>query len=61
VVRDRKSRYHLAQEVLRRALRTPVHGAELITYCREMLARHEHWIVEQLEDMPEVHDWSWRG
>jgi xylulose-5-phosphate/fructose-6-phosphate phosphoketolase len=60
VVRNRMSRYHLALDVLDRALRTPPQGGDLARYCHEMVARHERWIVDHLEDMPEVHDWTWR-
>ena len=27
--------------------------------CRQMLARHRAYLVEHLEDMPEIHDWTW--
>jgi xylulose-5-phosphate/fructose-6-phosphate phosphoketolase len=31
----------------------------LADHCRTMLARHEIYIREHLEDMPEVRDWTW--
>jgi xylulose-5-phosphate/fructose-6-phosphate phosphoketolase len=34
-------------------------AAPLIDRCRTMLARHEAYIREHLEDMPEVRDWTW--
>jgi xylulose-5-phosphate/fructose-6-phosphate phosphoketolase len=59
VVCNRVSRYHLCLEALRRARRR-VAGAEgLAEHCRTMLARHEIYIREHLEDMPEVRDWTW--
>jgi len=59
VVLNEMSRYHLAIEALRRARRRPDGAAELEDYCRTMLARHEAYVREHLEDMPEVRDWTW--
>jgi xylulose-5-phosphate/fructose-6-phosphate phosphoketolase len=28
-----------------------------MAYCESQLARHEEYVVEHLEDMPEVRDW----
>jgi xylulose-5-phosphate/fructose-6-phosphate phosphoketolase len=61
VVLNRMSRYHLVLDALRHARRTPERGQELAAYCREMLERHERYIREHFEDMPEVRDWSWSG
>ena len=59
VVLNRMSRYHLATEALRRARRRPAGAEELERHCKEMLARHERYVREHLEDMPEVSDWTW--
>jgi xylulose-5-phosphate/fructose-6-phosphate phosphoketolase len=59
VVRNEVSRYHLCMEALRRARRAPVGGETLIEHCKDMLRRHYGYIVEHLEDMPEVRDWRW--
>jgi xylulose-5-phosphate/fructose-6-phosphate phosphoketolase len=59
VVRNEVSRYHLCLEALRRARRAPMGCETLIEHCNEMLRRHEAYIVEHLEDMPEVRDWRW--
>ncbi len=61
VVLNRMSRYHLVLEALRRARRAPEDSAALEEHCREMLARHEAYIREHLEDMPEIRDWTWEG
>ena len=57
VVQNEMSRYHLAAEALRRA------GGEsfqpLIDECSAMLKRHDEYIRERLEDLPEVSDWVW--
>jgi xylulose-5-phosphate/fructose-6-phosphate phosphoketolase len=59
VVRNGMSRYHLVLEALRRARRVPGDAESLITHCNAMLKRHTGYIVDHLEDMPEVRDWRW--
>ena len=59
VVLNQMSRYHLASEALRRARRRPAGAERLQAHCRQMLARHETYIRERFEDMPEVRDWTW--
>ena len=58
VVRNRASRYHLVMDALNNARRLPPGASDLMAYCRSQLARHEEYVVEHLEDMPEVRDWS---
>ena len=58
VVRNRTSRYHLVMDALNNARRTPPGATDLMAYCRSQLARHEAYVVEHLEDMPEVRDWT---
>lgn len=57
VVRNEVSRYHLCMAALRWS-EYPEAGP-LIELCQEMLARHQTYIREHLEDMPEVRDWVW--
>jgi xylulose-5-phosphate/fructose-6-phosphate phosphoketolase len=59
VVLNRMSRYHLALEALRRARRIPERSGELADYCHAQLERHEAYVRENLEDMPEVRNWVW--
>jgi xylulose-5-phosphate/fructose-6-phosphate phosphoketolase len=59
VVLNEMSRYHLCIEALRRAYRNNTRARELTVYYREMLARHEIYVREYLEDMPEVRNWTW--
>jgi xylulose-5-phosphate/fructose-6-phosphate phosphoketolase len=61
VVMNRMSRYHLALEALRRARRIPAGAAELEAHCEETLERHDSYVREHLEDMPEVRDWTWES
>jgi xylulose-5-phosphate/fructose-6-phosphate phosphoketolase len=59
VVLNRMSRYHLALEALRRSRRVPERSGELGDYCRAQLDRHEAYVREHLEDMPDVRNWVW--
>ncbi|MGN6687775.1 MAG: phosphoketolase family protein [Actinomycetales bacterium] len=57
VVRNRASRYHLVIDALNNARRTPRGATELKAWCEAKLAEHEAYVVEHLEDLPEVRDW----
>jgi xylulose-5-phosphate/fructose-6-phosphate phosphoketolase len=59
VVRNGMSRYHLCREAVRRASRTVPGTVELVNHCDAMLARHEGYVREHFEDMPEVEHWVW--
>ncbi len=61
VVLNKVSRYHLAIEALRRSPRRAARWQELTAHCNEMLTRHNAYIREHLEDLPEVRDWTWPG
>jgi xylulose-5-phosphate/fructose-6-phosphate phosphoketolase len=58
LVLNEVSRYHLVQDAVNNARRTPPGSSELKTWCQSMLDRHARYVVENLEDMPEVRDWS---
>ncbi|MGW3350828.1 phosphoketolase family protein [Nonomuraea rubra] len=58
VVRNRASRYHLVIDALNAARRTPAGASELKEWCEQQLLRHERYVVEHLQDMPEVRDWA---
>ncbi len=57
VVRNRASRYHLVMDAINNSKRRPPGASALQEWCESQLARHESYIVEHLEDMPEVRDW----
>jgi xylulose-5-phosphate/fructose-6-phosphate phosphoketolase len=57
VVRNKASRYHLVMDALNNARRLPPGATELKAFCESQLAKHEEYVVEHLEDMPEVRDW----
>ncbi|GAB7051959.1 phosphoketolase family protein [Catenuloplanes indicus JCM 9534] len=57
-VRNRASRYHLVLDAINNAKRLPRGAADLKDWCTAKLAEHEAYVVEHLEDMPEIRDWS---
>ncbi|MDG6105905.1 phosphoketolase family protein [Dactylosporangium aurantiacum] len=57
-VRNRASRYHLVMDAINNAKRLPRGAAELKAWCEQKLAEHEAYVVEHLEDMPEVRGWT---
>ncbi|WP_213450475.1 phosphoketolase family protein [Rhizomonospora bruguierae] len=57
-VRNRTSRYHLVMDAINNARRLPPGAADLMAWCEAKLAEHQAYVVEHLEDMPEVRDWS---
>ncbi len=58
VVRNRASRFHLVIDALNNARRTPPGAYDLKLWCQARLAEHSAYVVEHLEDMPSVRDWS---
>jgi len=59
VVLNEMSRYHLAADAVRYAARQVAGADALLAYCAAQLQRHQSYIREHLEDMPEVREWSW--
>ena len=59
VVLNGMSRYHICLDAVRYAPRIGERAGAVVDHCRAMLARHETYIREHLEDMPEVRDWTW--
>lgn len=59
VVLNGMSRYDLCREALRRLPQQDEHTRKLAELCEHMLARHRTYVLEHLEDMPEVRDWTW--
>ncbi|MHB1009843.1 MAG: phosphoketolase family protein [Propionibacteriaceae bacterium] len=58
VVRNRASRYDLVLDALNNAHVAPAGAEDLREYCLSQLERHRSYIVEHLEDMPEIRDWQ---
>ncbi|HEY5978315.1 MAG TPA: phosphoketolase family protein [Microlunatus sp.] len=60
VVKNRASRYHLVMDAINNAKRTPAGASELKAWCQAQLARHSSYVVEHLQDLPEVRAWNWQ-
>ena len=60
VVKNKASRYHLVMDAINNSQRTPAGASELKTWCLDQLDRHQRHVVEHLEDLPEVRDWTWQ-
>jgi xylulose-5-phosphate/fructose-6-phosphate phosphoketolase len=58
VVRNKASRYHLVLDAINNARRTVPGASELSAWCKEQIARHEAYIVANLQDLPQVDNWS---
>ncbi len=58
VVRNHASRYHLVIDALNNSPRAVPGATELAAWCRQQLAKHEKYVVENLADMPQVDNWS---
>jgi xylulose-5-phosphate/fructose-6-phosphate phosphoketolase len=59
-VKNKISRYHLVMDAISRASRTPAGATDLMAWCRAQLEAHEAYVVEHLEDVPEIRDWRWQ-
>lgn len=59
VVLNGMSRYHLAMAALQRSGKGLDGATELTEHCEDMLARHRQYIMENLEDLPEIRNWAW--
>jgi xylulose-5-phosphate/fructose-6-phosphate phosphoketolase len=60
VVKNKASRYHLVMDAINNSKRTPAGATDLKAWCEEQLARHETYVVDNLQDMPEVREWTWQ-
>ena len=58
VVRNGASRYNLVIDALNNSKRSVPGSTEVKEWCEAQLARHEEYVVEHLEDMPQVTDWK---
>ena len=61
VVRNKISRYDLVIDAINNAKSLPRGAEDLKAWCFTQLERHQSYIVEHLEDMPEVRDWKLGG
>ncbi len=56
-VRNEVDRYHLVMDAINNTRRQVRGASDLKSWCESQLARHQEYIVDHLEDMPEVRDW----
>ena len=61
VVLNKMSRLHLALDVVRYVPGLLRDGVALVERCNALLAQHETYIREHLDDIPEIRDWVWTG
>jgi xylulose-5-phosphate/fructose-6-phosphate phosphoketolase len=57
-VRNKASRYHLVMDAINNAKRLPRGATDLKAWCQTQLTKHQAYVVQHLEDMPEVRDWT---
>lgn len=53
------SRFHLVQLALRFTRRPPSNARALTDECQAMLKKHSKYVVEHMEDIPEIKGWKW--
>ncbi len=58
VVRNRTSRYDLVIDAINNSGRTPPGAAALKAWCEGKLAEHADYVVANLEDLPEIRNWT---
>jgi xylulose-5-phosphate/fructose-6-phosphate phosphoketolase len=59
VVLNRMSRYHLAIDALSHVPRLRLQSESAIAFFESQLRRHDTWIREHFEDLPEIRNWRW--
>jgi len=59
-VKNKASRFHLVMDAINNARRTPPGSADLKAWCSERLLEHERYVVENLQDLPEIRNWTWK-
>ena len=57
---NRASRYHLVIDAINNARRTPPGASAVKAWAQAQLDKHQSHIIEHLEDMPEVREWTWQ-
>jgi xylulose-5-phosphate/fructose-6-phosphate phosphoketolase len=52
------TRYHLVIDAISNARRIPAGAGELLAWCEEKLTENSRYIVQHLEDLPEIRNWQ---
>ena len=61
VVCNKMSRFHLAMKALQYIPRLKADSGDFIEECERKLKKHQSYIFEHGEDMPEVVNWVWKN
>ncbi len=59
VVLNKMSRLHLCLDVARYVPRMLEQSQALIAHCTDLLHKHDAYIREHFDDLPEIRDWVW--
>ncbi len=59
-VRNGASRYHLVMDAINNAERTVPGATALLEWCQQRLLDHHRYVVEHLEDLPEIRGWRFQ-
>jgi len=51
------TRYHLVIDAISNARCIPAGAGELLAWCEEKLTEHTRYVVQHLEDLPEIRNW----
>ena len=57
-VKNRVSRFHLVMDAIHNSPHTPRGSADLLTWCARRLHEHEGYVIEHLEDLPDIKNWT---
>src|SRR5690606_31196998 len=57
-VRNRASRFHLVMDAINNARRTVPGASDLLAWCEQRLEDNQRYVVEHLEDLPEIRNWT---
>ena len=58
-MKNKVSRFHLARLALERCRNPPANAAALKQDCHDRLMAHKAYVVENMEDQPEIANWKW--
>jgi xylulose-5-phosphate/fructose-6-phosphate phosphoketolase len=47
-------------DAIKNSKRTPAGATDLMAWCRTQLLDHDAYVVEHMEDLPEIRDWRWQ-
>ena len=59
-VKNQVSRFHLVMDAINNAARAPDGSTDLLSWCEARLAEHAAYVVEHLQDLPEIRSWTLR-